>query len=548
MTQDSIMSQAFSVFDTVDGVCEKYNPAGLAPIRKMVATKRSSPSASIMVYGVYNAGKSTLINALLGEADRAKVADKPETDKISRYQWREFEILDTPGIDAPISHEQVTREQLYSVDVVIFVVNPLGVVEEAKTLSTLLELIERKKKIVLVLNCKNKLEPMDAEKIKDELRVRIQEMAHERGMSQVLQQIPILEVNAKTALKAKLEGKQNLLASSGFPLLERELYKFLSSVKQSEIISIFVTELVGFLDETVRLLDQKNDSGSISQIDGFYAEIARREVNIRASLKSLAQAKSSLIEKRAFSILSGGSEGVQGKIEALIQASSDEVLSELEVELRRLASDASMLLNDLLEEIRVTGRVEAPAADFSMLSQGAVPGIANQGAGIDLTMLESGVKQVGALLKPEHVVSAMQVGKDLLPSLFKGIGPATMGKVAEQIVGKVLPVIGLVFQAGTMLYSLFGKDPEEERLREEARMREQEEERRSQAIRDLSENIAWEFRTAIIKVVDDNIRSNFAEVNGKLKEIRSSFSEAQRELSEDRAFIVQSQASLKAYV
>lgn len=548
MTQVSIMSQAFSVFDAVDGVCEKYNPVGLAPIRKMIATKRSSPSASIMVYGVYNAGKSTLINALLGEADRAKVADKPETDKISRYQWREFEILDTPGIDAPISHEQVTREQLYSVDVVIFVVNPLGVVEEANTLSTLLELIERKKKIVLVLNCKNKLEPLDAEKIKDELRVRIQEMAHDRGMSQVLQHIPILDVNAKTALKAKLEGKQNLLANSGFPLLERELYKFLSSVKQSEIISTFVTELVAFLDETVRLLDQKNDSGSISQIDDFYAEIARREVNIRASLKSLAEAKSSFIEKRALSILSSGSEGVQGKIEALIQAASDELFSELEAELRRLVSDASMLLNDLLEDIRVTGRVEAPTADFTMLSEGAAPGRVNQGAGIDLTMLEAGVKQVGALVKPEHVVSAMQMGKDLLPSLFKGIGPATMGKVAEQIVGKILPVIGLVFQAGTMLHSLFGKDPEEERLQEQARMREQEQERRNQAIRDLSENIAWEFRTSIIKVVDENIRSNFSDVNGKLKEIRSSFSEAQRELSEDRAFIVQSQASLKAHV
>lgn len=548
MTQDSILSQAFAVFDAVDGVCEKYNPAGLAPIRKMVGTKRSSPSASIMVYGVYNAGKSTLINALLGEADRAKVADKPETDKISRYQWREFEILDTPGIDAPISHEQVTREQLYSVDVVIFVVNPLGVVEEAKTLSTLLELIERKKKIVLVLNCKNKLEPLDAEKIKEELRVRIQEMAHERGLGQVLQQIPILEVNAKTALKAKLEGKENLLANSGFPLLERELYKFLSSVKQSEIISSFVTELVGFLDETVRLLDQQNDSSSISQIDDFYAEIARREVNIRASLKSLAEAKSLFIEKRAFSIFSSGSEGVQGEIEELIQASSDEVFSELEAELRRLASDASMLLNDLLEDIRVTGCVETPTADFTTLSGGAVPGSVSPGAGIDLTALEAGVKQVGALLKPDHVISAMQVGKDLLPSLFKGIGPATMEKVAGQIIGKIIPVIGLVFQAGMMLYSLLGKDSEEQRLQEQARMQEQAQERRIQAIRDLSENIAWEFKTSIIKVVDDNIRSNFADVNGKLKEIRSSFSEAQRELSEDRAVIVQSQASLTAYV
>ncbi|MGN5595136.1 GTPase [Stutzerimonas nitrititolerans] len=552
MMQDSVLSHALATFDAIDGVCEKYNPSGLVPIRRMVAEKRSSPNASIMVYGVYNAGKSTLINALLGEADRAKVADKPETDKVSSYRWREFEILDTPGIDAPISHEQVTQEQLCLVDVVIFVVNPLGVVEEAKTLSTLLELIKRKKKIVLVLNCKNSLEPLAAERIKDQLRQRLQEMAHEKGLSQVLQEIPILEVNAKTALKAKLEGKVNLLANSGFPLLERELHKFLNSVNQNDIISSFITELTGFLDETLRLLAQKSDSASISQIDSFYAEIARREINIRANLKGLVEAKSAFIEKRAFGIISSTPDDAQNKIGDLVQISNAEIFSELEDELRRLAADASMLLNDLVEEIKVNGGAKALTTDFTTLSENVTPemvsqGLANQGTGIDLQTLQAGVQQIGGLLKPEHVVSAMKLGKDLLPSLFKGIGPATMGKVGEQIVSKIVPAIGIAIQAGQILFSMFGNDPEEERIREEARQREQMEERRNQAIRDLSENIAWEFRTAIVKVVDENIRNNFAEVNGKLKEIRNSFSEAQRELSEDRASLVESQAALKAY-
>ena len=216
--QDTLLSSTFSAFDGIEEICAKYNAAGLASIRKLVAEKRASPNASIMIYGVYNAGKSTLINALLG-AERAKVADRPETDSVSRYPWREFEILDTPGIDAPISHEEVTREQLHAADVVIFVVNPLGVIEEAKTLSTLLDLVAHEKKIVLVLNSKNHLEPMVAERLKDELRQRLQEMAQVRGMQSVLQAIPILEVNAKSALKAKLDGKENLLARSGLPAL-----------------------------------------------------------------------------------------------------------------------------------------------------------------------------------------------------------------------------------------------------------------------------------------------------------------------------------------
>lgn len=544
--QDSVLSQAFSAFDAIDGICEKYNAAGLAPIRKLVAEKRSSPHASIMVYGVYNAGKSTLINALLG-AENARVADRPETDSVNRYPWREFEILDTPGIDAPISHEEVTREQLHAADVVIFVVNPLGVIEEAKTLSTLLDLVASDKKIVLVLNCKNQLDPIDAERLKDELRQRLQDMALERDMPPVLQAIPILEVNAKSALKAKLEGKENLLARSGLPVLERELYKFLSSIQESELVAAFIGRLGTFIDQTIGLLDQQSDSGTMARVDKFYAELAQREVRLRASLKALAETKSAFIEKRAFSAISTAPENAQDRIEQLIQAACSEVLSELEVELRGVAMDASRLLDDVLESISVSGQVHASKAEFAPMAEAVASGeAATAGSSFDFDLLETGVRQMGAMLKPEHVVSALKVGKDLLPSLFKGIGPVTMGKIGEQVVGKVVPAVGLAIQAGQILYSFIAKDPEVKRIEEEIQRRAQEEERRNQMIRELSEEIAWEFKTSIIRVVEQNIRSNFDELNGKLREVRGGFSAALRELSEDRAALVRACAILQA--
>ena len=280
MIQQPPMSQVLSLYEGVDGLCEMYNPLAVSAIRKMVAARKSSAEATIMVYGVYNAGKSTLINALLG-AEKAQVADTPETDRIQGYRWGDFEILDTPGIDAPQAHEQVTREQLYGADVVIFVVNPLGVVEEQGTLSALLELVARNKKIFLVLNRKNPLDPLEAARIKDQLRERIQQMAEERGLQQVLSHIPMLEVNARSALKAKLESKDNLLQSSGFPKFESELNSFFASVEQREIISGVASELVAFLNETLTLLDQKRDQASGARLDAFYAQIARREIDLR---------------------------------------------------------------------------------------------------------------------------------------------------------------------------------------------------------------------------------------------------------------------------
>lgn len=545
--QNTLLSNAFSAFDGIDEICAKYNAAGLTPIRKLVAEKRASPNASIMVYGIYNAGKSTLINALLG-AERAKMADRPETDSVSRYRWREFEILDTPGIDAPISHEEVTREQLQAADVVIFVVNPLGVIEEAKTLSTLLDLVAREKKVVLVFNSKNHLEPMVAERLKDELRQRLQEMALERGMPPVLQAIPILEVNAKSALKAKLDGKENLLVRSGLPALERDLYKFLGSIQQSELVASFIARLNGFIDDTIDLLDQNGDSGSMAAINGFYAELAQREINLRDNLKDLAEAKTTFIEQRAFSAISSTPDSAQERIEQLIQNAGSEILAELEMELRRLSSDASRLLDEVLENIRVDAQLQpVKTGPLTVAEEGEVSVTGAQSSSFDFGLLETKAHHVSALIKQEHVISALKAGKDLLPSLFKGIGPVTMGKIGEKVVGRVVPVIGLAIQAGQVLYSLLAKDPEEKRLEEEACLRAQQEERRDQLIREMSEDVAWEFKNSIIGVVDENIRGNFAEVNGRLRDIRVGFSAAERERSEDRVVLVQAQAILQAH-
>ena len=65
----------------------------------------------VMVYGIYNSGKSTLINALMRQ-EVAEMADRPMTNQISEFDRNEYVLVDTPGIDAPIAHEMVTNEFL----------------------------------------------------------------------------------------------------------------------------------------------------------------------------------------------------------------------------------------------------------------------------------------------------------------------------------------------------------------------------------------------------------------------------------------------------
>ena len=545
MIQPGPMTKLLALYDEVDGLCEAYNPNAVASIRELSRVKKAQVGATIMVYGVYNAGKSTLINALLGQ-ELAAVADVPETARVQGYRWGDFEVLDTPGIDAPLEHEEITREQLIQSDIVIFVVNPLGVVEEEKTLNVLLELVLAGKKIFLVLNCKNRFDPIDLARIKNELRERIQQKA---GNRQVLGNIPIVEVNARSALKAKLENKQNLLNSSGFPRFESELSTFFASVQQQEIVARVATELRSFIDETVIELDKQQDQTSIKRLDAFYAEIARREIDIRHSLKSLIEAKAAYICKSTIIALNQDGEGAQGKIEQLISQANQQVCTELEDALKRLGLDASEMLGEVIRDIQVQsqGNISRamPGFEAESVHSDQMP---SSPSGIDLTLLKFGARQAGSMVNAEHVVSAMKIGKEWLPTLFKGIGPATMGKVAEQIVGKVIPVISIAFLVGSTLYSAFVGDPEQQRLNEQIKRETQERERREQAIRAFGEETAWEFSQALSTVVETHIKSSFAEIKEKLYALRGSLDETQRRLSEDREHLVQCQAAMGEYV
>jgi len=50
---------------------------------------------TIMLYGVYNAGKSTLLNAIFGQDEMAITGDAPETSEVKPYSYNGYTIYDT---------------------------------------------------------------------------------------------------------------------------------------------------------------------------------------------------------------------------------------------------------------------------------------------------------------------------------------------------------------------------------------------------------------------------------------------------------------------
>lgn len=65
-------------------VVSRYHNGDLARIHGELEQLFGERTAQVMLYGAYNAGKSTLVNALLGQ-EKAPVRDIPTTFQVDRY-------------------------------------------------------------------------------------------------------------------------------------------------------------------------------------------------------------------------------------------------------------------------------------------------------------------------------------------------------------------------------------------------------------------------------------------------------------------------------
>ncbi|PJG83342.1 GTPase [Caviibacterium pharyngocola] len=212
------MKQAYSeILDELKQTKEIVNnPELLSEVEKRMQEEQ----LQVMVYGAYNAGKSTLINALQGE-EIAKTGDIPTTDSVDRYQWNDIILLDTPGVNAPIAHENVTMEQLQRTAVVLFVIRD-GDMDSKDIYQRLIDLIGRKKKVFIIFN--NKLNEEERQIAVEHINSLLAKTLKEANLElSYLQELEIIAINLKTSLKARLEDKAPLLEISGFNILIESL-------------------------------------------------------------------------------------------------------------------------------------------------------------------------------------------------------------------------------------------------------------------------------------------------------------------------------------
>lgn len=142
----------------------------------------------IVLMGPYNAGKSSIINALLGTPDLLPVGPTPTTDRITILRYGEqatrartgdvdtvfhpspllqkVSFVDTPGLESIFrEHEEITRRFLHRSDTVMLVMLATQAMT-ARNLDYIKTLKEYGKQVILILNQVDLLTPEERETVR----------------------------------------------------------------------------------------------------------------------------------------------------------------------------------------------------------------------------------------------------------------------------------------------------------------------------------------------------------------------------------------------
>ena len=189
----------------------------------------------LVVIGEYNAGKSSLLNALVGEkvmpegvtptTDRVVIVNYGETERESEDSatllrrsypadiLRNLALVDTPGTNAVITrHQELTERFIPRADLVLFVTSADRPFTESER--AFLELIGSwGKKITLVVN---KLDILEG----SEQRQQVLDFVCDHGRKTLGVTPQVFGVEAKRAFRARAAGNEAELKGTGLPEIE----------------------------------------------------------------------------------------------------------------------------------------------------------------------------------------------------------------------------------------------------------------------------------------------------------------------------------------
>lgn len=440
----NVFNQLNSIIDNGHPILNRYLPEKSEEVVHKARAKLNEKQVKIQLYGAYNAGKSSLINLLLGEKCAAE-GDKPVTDRVDSYEWNGICLLDTPGVNAPIAHEEVTMEALKSSDLIILVIR-VGDHDTKDIYERLLELIQNKKQVFILLNYEG-LDPNSTGEdgtafMVNYIRQNIQKYAGDNSpdlAEQLKSYLNIIPLNVVTAYKGKTEQKNLLLDKSGYLDFERQfndwLEKFnnetqlvegIKNYLESQYLEPIVNELQSFLSSDSELQEKQS---ALSQAQ-------RKQEN-------MIQSMSINVKNIAINHQPTLREGLQNI------ASEVEVKQVIESFLLDCSKEFQAWLEGEINEQVMLEMLQSSNTDYSKSENGQSNQFFEQTLDMGVNFIKNNPEMVN-----EGIRNALQYAKKIAPDLMKGRGPVWMGKAA----GKAAPFVNLALIG----YDMYSANKEQE--------------------------------------------------------------------------------------
>lgn len=279
----------------------------------------------VMVYGIYNSGKSTLINALCREKV-AETADRPMTDQISDYDRGDYYLVDSPGVDAPIQHEMVTEEHINKCHIILFVISSKGLFEDRANYEKLANLIKKDIPFVIVLNDRGY--PIDqdwSEEQKKRAKFEhdqdlniiqykiIQNLIKESNDKNITEKYEVIKLNAKKAWMGIEKNKERLYEASGVEFLETRINQLLTS--DTALNAFFkqpISNMKECLNEVEKIITQSVSGNTSEDFSTRLNTLSRKKDNLMDDLRILTkQAVQSYLDDLTNAYVGGDSDSYE---------------------------------------------------------------------------------------------------------------------------------------------------------------------------------------------------------------------------------------------
>lgn len=469
-----------------------------------VAQKIEQETPTLMFYGVYNAGKSTLLNAIIGE-EVASMADVPETHRVTAYPWNGYELYDTPGINGPEKDYVLSRTELIKHNIILFLVDDSDSFDSKIVSEEIVAIIESGKPLILVMNNKQTIDGeqgADGIAKRGKLYANIDAIAKTRGMLNALDRFKFIMIDADTALRARLQNKQVLLKASALEDLEQLVLQTLKSQEGFQFLMPPVLMMEQQLVSIKTVLSQQLESNDEAQIVRLIDDLRDRRMALLERIKSK----------------------VRGKLEV----TKDLVLHKLMNE-QSIDEDTKRLNDELQQMIQheVASTMEHIQVDISKFATNvSMTNPALAGASLNINNVHTDFEQQ---LQEKTNNTTAEVVQTVMQNqiIAKGAEKVLAKTILPKIIATPIPVVNIVLIAKTVydVISILNKEKKErERLEAQvAAANAQQEEalyNRQQAIQQLKSQLDVEFyrmHDEIIASVDETIKHSFADYVSSLE-------------------------------